>query len=137
RSIGGAIDAQRPDHFIYRGLMGALANLRKIEAQGGWPSVRAGKNLKPGVVDPRIVDVRRRLMASGELGGGMPRDSARYDTALQNAVEAFQALHRIDAKGVIGAPTVAAMNISCAERIAQVRVNLERARWVLGGLEGD
>ncbi len=35
-----AIEAARPPHFIYRGLVGALARLREIQAQGGWPVIR-------------------------------------------------------------------------------------------------
>jgi murein L,D-transpeptidase YcbB/YkuD len=38
---------------------------------------------------------------------------------------------------VTDAATVTAMNVPVRDRIAQVRVNLERARWVLGGLEQD
>ncbi len=136
-SVARAIDAERPDHFIYRGLTKALADLEKIESIGGWGTVAEGRPLKPGAVDARVAQVRRRLLASGNASGGVPADSARYDPQLVNAVKLFQARHRLDDDGVIGKGTVAAMNVSTRDRIAQVRVNLERARWVLGGLEGD
>jgi len=134
--IGPALDAQRPNHFIYRGLMSALASLRKIDAAGGWGSVRTGKSVKPDARDPRIPALRRRLAAEGSPTGA-PADSTRYDAGLVDAVKLFQARHRIDNGGVLDAATVEALNVSVKERIAQVRVNLERARWVLGGLEGD
>jgi murein L,D-transpeptidase YcbB/YkuD len=136
-SVKAAVDAQRPNHFIYRGLVGALERLRKVDAQGGWPTVPTGKNLRPGVIDPRVAAVRRRLLAGGDADGNIPRDSTRYDATLASAVQRFQARHRIDSTGVIDRATIEAMNVSAKARLAQVRVNLERARWVLAGLGED
>ena len=135
-SIETAIEGAKPDHFIYRGLKSALSDLREIEAKGGWPQVPAGKAVKPGTSSPRVPVIRSRLVASGELGGGGSA-SAVYDRALQEAVKRFQARHRIESKGVIDKATVDAMNVTAGERVAQLRVNLERARWVLGGLQSD
>ncbi|HNO61558.1 MAG TPA: L,D-transpeptidase family protein, partial [Plasticicumulans sp.] len=56
------------------------------------------------------------------------------DAALVEAVHRFQARHGLTEDGVIGAATVAAMNVSVRERIAQVRLNLERWRWLPGDL---
>jgi len=133
-SVGDAIDAAKPNHFIYRGLVGALAQLREISARGGWPTVPRGKPIKPGAADPRIPAVRARLAASGEAGA--PSNSLTYDSGLRKAVELFQARHRLDANGIIDKDVIDAMDVSAADRADQVRVNLERARWVLGGL-GD
>ena len=136
-SIPGAIDQLRPSHFVYHGLTQALSNLRRIDTAGGWPVVPAGKPLRLGAVDRRVAAVRRRLLASGDMTGAVPRDSARYDTALARGVETFQARHRLATSGKVDAATVAAMNVPVRSRIAQLRVNLERARWVLGGLDQD
>lgn len=134
----GAIRNARPDHFIYKGLLGALAQLREIEAGGGWGTVPPGRAIKPGSNDPRVPAVRRRLAKSGELNQAASTDSTRgYDQALVDAVKLFQARHRLPDNGVVDRKTIDAMNISAAARAAQVRVNLERARWVLGGLKGD
>jgi murein L,D-transpeptidase YcbB/YkuD len=135
--VGQAINAQRSDHFIYRGLVGALAHLREIDASGGWGRVTPGPGIKPGAVDPRIPDVRARLAKSGELEDVASDASNHYDPALVQAVKLFQARHRLPDDGVIGPKTTAAMNVTAAERAGQVRANLERARWVLNGLKGD
>jgi murein L,D-transpeptidase YcbB/YkuD len=135
-SAGDAIDAAKPNHFIYRGLVGALAQLREIVAKGGWPSVPHGGPIKPGASDPRIPTVRARLSVSGELRVGTGSKSLSYDARLRKAVELFQARHRLDPNGIIDKDVIDAMNVSAADRADQVRVNLERARWVLGGL-GD
>jgi len=133
-SVGDAIAAAKPNHFIYRGLVRALAQLREISAHGGWPAVPSGKPIKPGVTDPRIPAIRARLAVSGEAGA--PSNSTNYDPGLRKAVELFQTRHRLDANGIIDKDVVDAMNVSAADRAGQVRANLERARWVLGGL-GD
>ena len=137
RDLKQALESRRHDHFIYKGLVAALEQLRAIQAKGGWPTVPAGKVIKPGTVDRRIPAVRARLAATGELSESADQSSTRYDGALREAVELFQARHRLDATGVIGKETIAAMNVSTAARIGQVRANLERARWVLGGLDSD
>ncbi|HET7498058.1 MAG TPA: L,D-transpeptidase family protein [Candidatus Eisenbacteria bacterium] len=135
--LSRAIQARRPDHFIYRGLVRELASLRDIEDQGGWPRVASGRPVAPGGRDERIAGVRRRLEASGDYRGGAGADPSHYDASLAKAVRQFQELHRIPPDGVIGPTTVAAMNVPVQARINQVRANLERARWVLNGLHDD
>jgi L,D-transpeptidase YcbB len=136
-SVRRAIEQERPDHFIYRGLLDALARLRAIAARGGWPSVPPGRAIRPGAIDRRIPAIRSRLIAGGDLSPDSALGSTRYDPALRRAVERFQDLHRLNADGVIDASLIEAMNVTVDARIDQVRVNLERARWVLGGLSDD
>ena len=131
-----AIQESKPNHFIYAGLKGALAQLREIAAKGGWPTVPAGKTIRPGAKDPRIAAIRARLLAAGELQGGDPASTV-YDSELRKAVELFQERHRLNADGLIDKGVIDAMNVSAAVRADQVRVNLERARWVLPGLTDD
>lgn len=142
-SLSDAIAASAPDHFIYRGLKQALAALRAIERAGGWPLVAPGPPLKPGAVDPRVALLRARLRASGEIAPDGPpqptqpdrKASQTYDAVLEAAVKRFQDRHRLGADGIVGRATVDAMNLTVQARIDQVRANLERARWVLRGLE--
>ena len=131
-SVNEGIDALKPSHFIYRGLKDQLAARRLDVARGGWPALPAGPTLKPGTTDARVTVLRRRLAASGDLAS--PEGSQEYDDALVESVKRFQERHRLTADGVIGPATLAAMNVSAGARVDQVRVNLERARWVVGGL---
>ncbi len=140
-SVADAIAAAAPDHFIYRGLRQALASLRAIAHRGGWPAVPPGRPLKPGASDPRVAQLRARLHASGDLQRGKGPElsdaiaAQAYDSALEAAVKRFQDRHRLAPDGVVGRATVEAMNVSVHARIDQTRANLERARWVLGGLQ--
>ena len=133
-AIDAGIEAQKPTHFIYGGLKQALAQMRGTAKAGGWPVVTSGAAIKPGATDPRVAVVRKRLMATGELGSTASAADTVYNDELLGAVKRFQAHHRLTEDGVIGKATIDAMNISAEARAQQLRVNLERARWVVGGL---
>ena len=128
------IEAQKPAHFIYAGLKQALARMRTVVKAGGWPAVTPGPALKPGATDPRVALVRKRLLVTGELAATSANGDTIYGDDLQTAVKTFQAHHRLTDDGVIGKATVEAMNITAQMRVQQLRVNLERARWVVGGV---
>lgn len=128
-----------PQNVIYGKLRGGLATLRAIEASGGWPIIPAGVPLKPGDVDPRVASVRARLIAGGYLDPSLSSGLAAgntYDEPLQAAVRRFQTEQYLPVDGTIGKATLAVLNVPVAARIDQVRVNLERARWLLHALQG-
>lgn len=127
-----AIESEKLDHFIYRGLKDELARVKAAQ----WSPIPSGPTIQPGQSDARLSLVRARLAATGELKAA-PADSSAYDEALLAAVKLFQDRHRIASTGAIDATTLAAMNVPAEARAAQVRVNLERARWVLPGLKDD
>jgi murein L,D-transpeptidase YcbB/YkuD len=136
RNAGEAIESRKPTHFIYVGLKKALVQLREIAAKGGWPTVPSGKPIRPGAVDARIPAIRARLAVTGEYGGGESA-STTYGPELKKAVTLFQERHRLNSDGIIDKDAIAAMNVTAAARADQVRVNMERARWVLPGLDTD
>jgi murein L,D-transpeptidase YcbB/YkuD len=94
-------------------------------AAGGWAAVPAGAKLEPGARDARIVAVRRRLAASGDLSGADITSDA-YDGTLRQAVERFQARHGLAADGIIGPGTLAALNVPVGMRLATMEANLRR-----------
>jgi murein L,D-transpeptidase YcbB/YkuD len=134
-----AIESEKLDHFIYRGLKDELARLRIVEQAGGWRPIPAGATIKPRERGLRVALVRARLAATGELAAEYAAidDSTVYDDSLVAAAKRFQDRHRLDADGRLGAGTIQAMNVPVEKRIDQVRVNLERARWVVAGLGSD
>ena len=114
---------------VYKQFRQALAKYEAIAAAGGWPSIAAGETLKPGMQDARVPLLRKRLQASGDLTATV-NDSSEYDVMLESAVKQFQSRHGLEADGVVGKGTLAAMNVPVDARINQIRVNLDRARWV-------
>jgi murein L,D-transpeptidase YcbB/YkuD len=125
-----AVDAARPTHWMYLHGRDILKRYRQILADGGWPDVPAGETLKPGMSDPRVVALRRRLVVTGDLQG-QPLDVELYDDALAAAVRSFQERHRLVADAEVGRATLAELNVPVEARIRQIQVNLERARHVL------
>jgi murein L,D-transpeptidase YcbB/YkuD len=129
-NIGSAFDRARPQHPVYRKARQALATLRAIDADGGWPQLTTTTTLKPGMDDAQVTLLRRRLARVGYL----PEDrtaSTLYDDELSAVVRTYQREQYLDVDAAIGPATRAALNESAQARIEQARVNLERGRWLL------
>jgi len=125
-----AFTAVRPTHFIYTGLRAALAEYRRLDAQGEWRPIAPGPTIRPGNDDTRVAEIRERLMMFGDLPANAPAEApAHADEAFVAAARNFQRRHSLNADGVIGPATLAELNVPPGQRIEQIRINLERARW--------
>ena len=122
-----------PDDQVYADLKYALEKYRKIAGGGGWQSVPSGPSLKLGMHDDRIIALRTRLIITGELEQ-FGSDPSLFDTDLSIAIKSFQTQHYMKADGIVGKTTLVEMNRSVAERISEIRVDLERTRWVFHNL---
>jgi murein L,D-transpeptidase YcbB/YkuD len=124
-----------PQETVYRNMRESLAQLRKVRDAGGWPKVAEGQSLKPGMDGVAVAQLRARLVAAGYLA---PTKGKRndYDDSVIAAVKKYQAEQYLGADGVAGKTTLEALNVPVEARIDQVRVNMERARWLLYKLQG-
>lgn len=134
--LEAALESHAPDNEYYRALMIHLAAYRKIAAAGGWPQIEGGETLRLEVQSPRVAALRTLL----EITGDLPPERAvgapeLFDEVLDSAVRRFQERHGLDVDGAVGRQTLAALNVPVEARIAQLRVNLERVRWVFRDLE--
>ncbi|MGB7903368.1 MAG: L,D-transpeptidase family protein [Steroidobacteraceae bacterium] len=139
--ISAAFDSARPSHVWYQRGRQRLQEYRAIAATGGWPGIPDGPTMKPGVTDTRVPVLRKRLAVTNDYVP-MPdmaaaADPNLYDATLEQAVKAFQERHGLAPDGAIGPGTRAAMNVPVAQRIDQIRVNLERGRWTLHEMKGE
>ena len=132
--VGPGLDALRPSHWMYGALRRALKEYRAIESAGGWKSLADGPALKPGMADPRLSALERRLAAEGNLASAPREGPATYDSVLVAGVRRFQDWHGMNPDGVLGKATVRALNVPVATRISQLRIALERSRLLLHGL---
>jgi murein L,D-transpeptidase YcbB/YkuD len=150
--LDSAVARMRPGNADYEALRRSLVRFRGIVAQGGWPTVPAGKALKPGQTDAssRLAALRARLQAegfgagvgdsassnAGPNGAAAPASGTRaprtavYDAALAGLVADFQARHGIAVDSMLGAETVKSLNVPAQYRLAQIAANLERYRWL-------
>ena len=122
------LEAFAPKSSLYHGAKAQLQRYREIAAGGDWPLVEGTTVLKPGVSEAEIVRLRQRLAREGFPVTDLV--SLDYDTPLEEAVRAFQKQNGLDTDGVIGAGTRAALNMTVGQRIDQLKVNLERLRWL-------
>lgn len=129
-----AFDQARPAAGLYRSLRAAYATQR-LQPLPQWGVIADGPLLRPGSEDPRVPALARRLVSGGQLAS-VPKGN-QYGNELVAAVKRFQASHSLQADGVIGPGTVAELNVSPAVRREQLRVNLERFRWLAQDLEPD
>lgn len=124
------LDSAVQRSVFYRTLQKNLSDYREIAANGGWPEVPDGPTLHPGDSDPRVPALRQRLIVTGDLPEGGNTVSTEFDDDLKVAVIRFQERHGLDPDGVVGKQSYAALNVPVEARIDQLRLSLERLRWV-------
>lgn len=130
RDKAAILAALTPTNPHYKALKAELRNYHAIAANGGWPEFVSGNVIKPGMSDARLVNLRTILMATGDLKETKALQSQLYDETTQEAVKHFQERHGIEADGVIGAGTQAALATPVSERITQIASTMERMRWM-------
>ena len=137
RSLGKALYAYAPRMPEYRALRSALARYRALRAAGGWQPLPPGQTLRPGSRASQVAALRARLALSGNRSSTAALEPDLFDAALEQAVIRFQRRHGLNPDGLVGRRTRAVLDNGVQARIDQIRVNLERLRWVAQDLKGD
>lgn len=139
----------RPQHSSYQALRSVLQN-SDLLLQADWGTVPTqGRSLRVGNVDARVPRLQERLQLAGysvvepqQLADSTALanpnspdlvqavDPLLYTQTLADAVKAFQQDHYLESDGVVGPATLRELNISPEQRLQQVRINLERLRWL-------
>ena len=130
RRIAETLFSLRPHHQGYRDLLDALEKYRQILQFGGWEAIPSGPALKLGDDSTRVSILRKRLAATSEFEHDSDLSDQMFDAAVEDAVIRFQNRHGLEADGVAGPETLAALNIPVERRIDQIALNLERWRWL-------
>ncbi|GAB3867211.1 L,D-transpeptidase family protein [Hymenobacter segetis] len=134
-----------PLHPEYDQLKKALATYRAQERAGGWPTLPATLNLKPGAASPAVAALRKRLLdsAGGAAASTPPANPAQpgtpaaavpaaqvYDPELVQAVKLFQQDAGLKPTGIVSGETLKQLNVPIGTRIDQLILNMERWRWL-------
>jgi L,D-transpeptidase YcbB len=128
--------AVAPSQPGYWGLRRALSRYRRLAAAGGWPTIQSEETLFKGKQSEAVAHLRIRLEKSGDITPEANRLAAatltlyNFDTAVELGVSAFQRRHGLKPDGKVGQQTLTALNVSVHERLATLRANMERWRWV-------
>jgi murein L,D-transpeptidase YcbB/YkuD len=127
--------AIEPLHPQYGKLKDELKRYAALDTLVRWDMLSLGerKKLVPGDTASVIPDIRQRLMVLGDLVGGMDTillSSTAYDSTLMHAVQRFQEHHALLSDGVIGNSVIRQLNVTPAQRVRTILINMERLRWV-------
>ena len=116
-----------PPHAEYRQLVAALARYRALAQAGGWPELPGSNEIAFRGKDERLDILIKRLAIADEAFASIAKPSAND---IRDAVKRFQALNGLDQDGRVRGDTLAALNVSAKERVAQIVANMERWRWL-------
>jgi L,D-transpeptidase YcbB len=133
RQVFETLAGLRPEKGVYTRLKNALAQYRELASKGTeWPLLSAGPTLKKGTKSTRVVELRKRLAASGDLAANEAQRGDLFDDGLEQVVITFQKRHGLNGDGTVGREMRSALNITLKQRIRQMALNLERLRWMNG-----
>src|SRR5262245_32547656 len=120
-----AVNDLRPNDVPWRSdemrdaMQAAIDRYEQIVNRGGWPIIPGNHMMRAGDEHDRVPLLRRRLRATGELTGGTSYDDYGFDSTLEAAVIRFQERNGLRASGRVDQPTLAALNVTAEERLAQ------------------
>jgi murein L,D-transpeptidase YcbB/YkuD len=130
--VAELVRSAEPRFVQYRNLKAAYARYRTLAADTTLPAVSAPRTVKVGEAFGGVAALRRRLIAFGDLPASLRSapSGTTYDAVTAGGVARFQDRNRLPVDSILGASTVAAINVSPAKRLRQLELALERIRWL-------
>lgn len=126
-SLLSALGELEPQHQTYHHLKKELSRVYSILNQGSWIQIPSTGLLRPNQTSNEVPQIREKLR---QLGYSAIGSGTTYDADLVQLVLQFQSNSLLKADGLIGPETRRRLNISSANYINLLRINLERWRWL-------
>lgn len=126
------VAALEPPFPGYQRLRDVLPHYVELAKRDDGEKLPDPTRLAPGGQYAGIPRLTRLLRLLGDMPDSVtiPPDSKIYGGALVDAVKHFQGRHGIRPTGELDSDTVAEMNVPLSGRVAQIRLGLERYRWL-------
>ena len=157
QSIAELFANQRPQYEYYQALRQALASYQEIADQHEFTVINMDvKSIKPHTQHAAIPAIKIRLQQLGyvistslaakeeaainthaSFSPDEPVSDELYSADLVDTIKVFQQRHDLEADGIIGRATLAALNLGYQHRVDLIRINLERARWLASNLTNE
>lgn len=130
--IQAALGGVEPPFPGYKRTLAALQRYLKLSQEDdGEKLPETTKSITPGKEYPGIPRLTRFLRLLGDLPPSADiRPGNVYEEPLVDAVKSFQRRHGLSSDGVLGTQTVKQLNTPLRDRVEQLRLTLERWRWV-------
>jgi murein L,D-transpeptidase YcbB/YkuD len=132
--VSGALQSTSPPFPGYRRTVQALQTYMKLAAtdEADQPLPATAKPVKPGEQYAGATRLTRLLSSLGDMPA--PRTASpgttRYEGPVVIAVKHFQERHGLDANGILDPHTLKELNTPLSQRVEQLKLTLERWRWV-------
>ncbi len=126
-NIANSLSRLQTNYIQHKKLKTILKKYRTIEANGGWGTVRYGGTLRYGADNQRVASIKKRLSYTD---GFTEENTTIYNSAMKRAVVKFQRRHGLKADGNIGKATIKKLNIPVSKKIAIIKLNIERHKWL-------
>lgn len=135
--IKESLEDLEPEYKGYQGLKEALHQYEEIVETGkDWQKLPEELKLEPKDSSEWVAQLSQMLHTLGDMES-TPKDSAQlYDEELVAALAAFQQRHGLEPDGIVAESTIQMLNVSPKDRVAQIKLNMERYRWMPERPEG-
>ncbi|GGB99867.1 L,D-transpeptidase [Marinobacterium zhoushanense] len=133
RNPVGVVMELAPRTQEYKALTELYQHYLLISREQPLPALPNNLILQPGEQSEVVPLLRRYLVRQGDADPdpiAMATAPDLYDQPLVAALQRFQMRHGLEVDGVLGPKTLAELNRPMSERLEQIRVNLERWRWM-------
>ncbi|HLH78080.1 MAG TPA: L,D-transpeptidase family protein [Candidatus Binataceae bacterium] len=132
-TIAPAMSALEPPFWAYRRTLAALQTYERLaKSDDGQTLPIPAKSVEPGQPYAGLTGLVRRLRLVGDLPADAVVKTAPpiYQEPLVTAVKSYQRRHGLDIDGRLGRATLEQLNVPLSWRVEQLRLSLERWRWV-------
>ncbi len=106
-----------------------LRTYYSISEKGGWQPILIGiRKFKKGSSSPVVAAIKKRLLLTGELGGG--DTSQVYNDSLAAAIKTYKLRNGFDSSASLSDSLIMNMNLPVTQRIEQILINMNRMMWM-------
>ena len=132
QDIKGALEKVEPPFLGYKHTQAGLRRYMELSSQDDGEQLAVpSKALQPGSQYAGVPRLTRLLRLLGDLpADAVVPDGDVYQAPLVDAVKSYQIRHGLSPDGRLGPETVKQLNTPLSHRVEQLRLTLERWRWL-------
>lgn len=107
----------------------AYLRYQNIAKEGGWQKIPYGKKLRVGMYSPKRVTLLAKRLHMTEDLPFLDQNLTKMTTDIRDALVHYQKRMGLWASGTLTEATRKSLNVPVEQRVAKIKLNMERARW--------